>query len=158
MRLLDSFERKIIFPLMRLIALLAIIALLVAAAASIMGVVIGPAGAQEPPAKEQLAEPAKVEEEKVSVSEKAQGIKESVSEVVIKIKEKAPDLKEVAVAAKGFAAGALEQFKQGVVFGTLATLDWMLSVLFVAAAAVLMGFFSLVLAFLAIERNTRKSE
>ena len=158
MRLLDSFERKIIFPLMRLIAILAIIGLLLAAAAAIVGSLIGPAGAQEPAAKEQVAEPAQVEEETVSISEKAQGIKESVSEVVIKIKERAPDVKDVAVAAKGYATGFLEQFREGVVFGTLVKLDWMLSVVFVAIAAVLMGFFSLVLAFLAIERNTRKGE
>jgi hypothetical protein len=151
MHLLDSFERKIIFPLMRLIAILAIIALLIATAASIAGALIGPAGAQEQPAKELAAEPAEAPEGQP-------GIKDRASEIVIKIKEKAPDVQEVAVAAKGYAAGFLEQFREGVVFNTLATLNWMLSVVFVAAAAVLMGFFSLVLAFLAIERNTRKSE
>ena len=151
MRLLDSFERKIVFPLMRLIALLAIIALLVAAAASIVGALIGPADAAEQPAKELVVEPAEAPEGQ-------QGITDRVSEVVIMIKERAPDVKGVAVAAKGYAAGALEQFRQGVVFGTLATLDWMLSVLFVAVAAVLMGFFTLILVFLAIERNTRKSD
>jgi len=150
MHLLDSFERKIIFPLMRLIALLAIIVLLVAAVASIAGALIGPAGAQEPPAKELAAEPAEAPVEQP-------GIKERVSEVVVKIKEKAPDVQEVAVAAKGYATGFLEQFRQGIVFNTLATLDWMLSVVFVAVAGVLMGFFSLVLAFLAIERNTRQN-
>ena len=158
MHLLDSFERKIIFPLMRIIAIVAIIGLLLAAAASIVGALIGPAGAAEPPAKEQVIEPAKDPGKAGGISEKAQGIKDSVSEVVIMIKERAPDVKGVAVAAKGYAAGALEQFRQGVVFGTLATLDWMLSVLFVAAAAVLMGFFTLILAFLAIERNTRRSD
>jgi len=158
MRLFDSIERKIIFPLMRLIALLAIIALLVSAAASIVGAMIGPAGAQEPPAKEAVAEPVELPEKAGDIEKKAQGIKGSVSEIVVKIKERAPDVQEVAVAAKGYAAGFLEQFRQGVVFNTLSTLDWMLSVLFVAASAVLMGFFSLVLAFLAIERNTRKSD
>ncbi len=158
MNLLDTFERKIIFPLMRLIALLAIIALLAAAAVSIVGAFIGPAGAQEPPAKEAVVEPAEIQEETGGISGRAQGIKEGVSGVVIRIKERAPDVKEVAVAAKGYAAGFLEQFRQGVVFNTLATLDWMLSVVFVAVAAVFMGFFSLVLAFLAIERNTRKGD
>jgi hypothetical protein len=158
MHLLDSFERKIIFPLMRIIAILAIIGLLVAAAASIVGALIGPAGAAEPPAKEQVVEPPQDPEGAGGIAERAQGIKESVSEVVIMIKERAPDVKGVAVAAKGYAAGAIEQFRQGVVFGTLATVDWMLSVLFVAVAAVLMGFFTLILVFLAIERNTRRNE
>ncbi len=162
MRLLDSFERRIIFPLMRLIALLAVIALLAAAVASVAGYLVWPAGAQEggAPAVETTTQykPEPVDDQAAGVAEEPSGLMDRVSEIVVEIKGHAPDVQQVAVAARGYAAGMLDELKEGFAFGALSQLSWIVSVLSIAVGALLMGFFTLVLLFLAIERNTRKED
>lgn len=152
MRFLDAFEQKIIFPLMRLIALLVLIALLIGGALSLAGYAIWPAGAQEAAtlkATGQETPATQLRGETTSPHE------EKVSGFAMDIGARVSDIKAAGEAAKASALGFLGDLQQGLVLGTLARLDWLIGVIVVAAGFALAGFFTIVLAFLAIERNTR---
>ena len=152
MRYLDTFERKVVFPCMRVIAIVAIIGLLIAAAISIVSLSIDTATAADRTQQSQAI--------KERISERRQDVQDvrgNVSATMTEIKESMPEPEEAATAVKEYVASFFDQFREGLVAGTLDRLDWMITVLFTGLAMALVGFFAMVLAVLSIERNTRRA-
>jgi len=141
MEFLDKVERKVVFPAVRIIALICIGVLLITAVISLGDHLINESFAARPVVEK--------------VVKKKQQLTDNISAIITEVEKQTEDPIKVVAAVKEYATGALDQLKDGIVVGTLKRLDWVVSVLFITGSLALAGIFCLVLSLLAVERNTR---
>lgn len=143
MKFIDKLEQKVVFPVMRIVSLICILALLVSLVFFVVDNLISESHASRP-----IIEKVGQTREKLS---------DNISAIITEIEAQTKDPVKIVGALKVQAIGALTQIQNGIVGGTLKKLDWLINIFFILGSFALIGIFCITLSLLSIERNTRNS-